>query len=123
MKFLVDNAISHFVAEELTKLGYDAIHVRDIGIQHAKDEVIFNAAFESNRTIITADTDFSFLLSVWKENKPSVITFRKGAESNPYEQVTLLRLNLQNEVLEAINSGSIIIIEPHRIRIRPLPLN
>ena len=123
MKFLVDNAISHFVAEELTKLGFDAIHVRDIGIQHAKDEVIFKAAFESDRTIITADTDFSFLLSVWKENKPSVITFRKGAESHPLEQVSLLKLNLNDDVLEAIESGSIVIIEPHRIRIRALPLN
>ncbi len=123
MKFLVDNAISHYVAEELTKLGHDAIHVRDIGIQHAKDEVIFTAAFESNRTIITADTDFSFLLSVWKEKKPSVITFRKGAESNPFEQVNLLKLNLNKDVLEAIEIGSIIIIEPHRIRIRALPLN
>ena len=123
MKFLVDNAISHFVAEELTKLGFDAIHVRDIGIQHAKDEVIFKAAFESDRTIITADTDFSFLLSVWNKSKPSVITFRKGAESNPSEQMNLLKLNLNKEVLEAIGIGSIIIIEPHRIRIRALPLN
>lgn len=123
MKFLVDNAISHFIAEELTKLGFDAIHVRDIGIQHANDEVIFKAAFESDRTIITADTDFSFLLSVWKENKPSVITFRKGAESNPLEQLNLLKLNLNKEVLEAIKIGSIIIIEPHRIRVRALPLN
>ena len=75
MKFLVDNAISHFVAEELIKLGFDAIHVRDIDIQHVKEEVVFKAAFESQQTIITADTDFSFLLSVWKENKPSFITF------------------------------------------------
>ncbi|MCU0346778.1 MAG: DUF5615 family PIN-like protein [Saprospiraceae bacterium] len=122
MKFLIDNAISHFVAEELTKLGHDAIHVRDIGIQHAKDEVIFNAAFDSNRTIITADTDFSFLLSVWRKNKPSVITFRKGAESNPFEQVALLKLNLSNDVFDAIENESIIIIEPFRMRIRPLPL-
>lgn len=122
MKFLVDNAISHLIADELFKLGFDAIHVRDIGIQHASDEVIFKAALESGRTIITADTDFSFLLSVWKENKPSVITFRKGSESHPLEQVGLLKANLVGEVLTAIENGSIVIIEPHRIRVRAFPL-
>ena len=100
---------------------YDVLHVRDIGLQHADDSIIFQRAYEEERTIISADTDFGLLLSKWDKNKPSVILFRKGTERNPLRQASLLLLNLEGNVLRAISEGSILIFEPDRIRIRTLP--
>jgi predicted nuclease of predicted toxin-antitoxin system len=44
LRFLVDNVLSPVVAEELDKAGHDALHVRDLGMQAAADERIFDLA-------------------------------------------------------------------------------
>jgi predicted nuclease of predicted toxin-antitoxin system len=41
MRFLIDNALSPALAALLQQAGHDAIHVRELGLQQANDEVIF----------------------------------------------------------------------------------
>jgi predicted nuclease of predicted toxin-antitoxin system len=122
MRFLVDNAISPIVAKGLQNVGHDAIHVREYGLQAAEDWVLFERAEKEKRIIISADTDFAFLLASRKTNSPSVILFRKGAERNPLLQIDLLLLNLTDSICIQLEMGCILIIEQERIRIRTLPL-
>ena len=123
MKFLIDNALSPKLADLLKNDGFDVVHVRKIGLQHSSDKEIFDYAADKNRIIISADTDFGLLLSQRNKQKPSVIIFRKGAERDPLQQGKLLKLNLSENVKEALHSGSIVIIEQDKLRIKSLPLH
>ena len=77
MKFLVDNNLSPLLAKGLNTNGHDAIHLRDIGLQAATDEVVLARAAAENRVLVSADTDFGGLLSRSGAVGPSVLLIRR----------------------------------------------
>jgi predicted nuclease of predicted toxin-antitoxin system len=121
VKFLVDNALSPRVSEALSKNDFEAVHVREIGLQHAKDKEIFKYAEENGLVIISADTDFSFILSNRQTDRPSLILFRDKMTKKPTEQIEFL-INHLHELQSELREGSIISIRANRVRVRKLPL-
>ncbi len=121
MKFLIDNALSPAVSEQLNRAGHNAVHVRELGMQAASDDDIFDCAARERRIAVSAETDFGTLLAIRQEASPSVILFRHGSQRRPADQAALLTANLP-QLEQALDDGSIVVIEPGRIRIRALPL-
>lgn len=120
MRFLIDNALSPSMADGLKKAGYDAIHVRDVGMSKAKDIDILNFARKEDRIIVSADTYFGTLLALREFSKPSFILFRRS-DKRPTALLMQLMANL-DQIADALTEGAVIVIEDKRIRIRQLPI-
>lgn len=121
MNYLVDANLSPSIAEQLRADGRDAVHVFDIGLATASDEVIYDHAERNGYTIITADTDFPTLVALRRATSPSVVLLRGVAELAPDYHAALLIANLDT-VEGDLKRGAIVSLSPQHLRIRNLPI-
>lgn len=70
---------------------------------------------------MSADTDFGGLLAERVSQFPSFVLFRGNLSRVPAKQLQVLLANMSS-IESSLNSGAIVVFEPHRIRIRNLPL-
>lgn len=121
MKFLIDNNLSPLLADTLKAAGHDAVHVRDLGMQAAPDEVVLEQARVGEQILISTDTDFGALLSRSKASNPSVILIRRLAGRRAAQQAAIILANL-DQVSEDLAAGAVVVIHEDLLRVRRLPM-
>lgn len=121
MKLLIDNPLSPLVAQALVSAGFDAVHVRDIGLAEATDQAILERAESDGRIIISADTDFGTILALRSSAQPSFVLLRGDIERSPRTQIELLTAHLPL-LAEELETGSVVVITRDRLRVRALPI-
>lgn len=120
MKLLLDQGLPRSSASLLRQLGYDAIHVGEIGFATAEDRDILKRALEEQRIVVTLDADFHALLALSGAVSPSVIRIRiEGLRAN---DVTNLLGQVLEQWGELLASGAVLTIQSDKIRMRRLPL-
>jgi len=117
---LLDQGLPAFAAELLRKLGWDAVHVREIGMRDATDQEILARAVIDRRICVTLDKDFHEALAKSQAVYPSVILLRwqnlRAEGVADAIQVTVTRY------AEELYAGVAITVSERATRIRRLPL-
>jgi predicted nuclease of predicted toxin-antitoxin system len=121
MRFLLDQNLSPRLGALLAQVGHDVIHVRDIDLAQATDEIVIAKAEQEGRVLVSADTDFVMLLARSNRSQPSFMLVRR-AVGRRVEDLAQLILNSLVDVEEDLNNGAIVVLGERTLRIRRLPL-
>lgn len=120
MKFLLDMGLAQSTAQFLRATGYDAVHLRDEGLQRLTDYKIVAKAIAEGRIILTHDLDFGQIVALSGGNVPSVVTFRladmRAANVNRHIVALLARFG------DDLTEGALVSISDRSVRIRKLPI-
>jgi predicted nuclease of predicted toxin-antitoxin system len=104
----------------LRRDGWDAVHVRELGMATAEDHQILERALLERRVCITLDADFHALLCASKTAQPSVIRIRieglRGAE-----MADLIR-NAVDRTVNDLQQGAMVTVTRSSVRIHRIPL-
>jgi predicted nuclease of predicted toxin-antitoxin system len=110
----LDENLGRQIARALSEAGHDVATVAGEGLAGSADQVIFRAAVDEDRTLVTLDLDFSNPLRFPTSGTAGVIVVRA-----PRPLVTLVRESLLNALpqIDALGaSGNLYIVEPGRFR-------
>lgn len=120
MKFLADMGLARSTVAFVRAQSYDAVHLRDKGLQRLSDDEIVKKAVDEGRIILTHDLDFGRIVAVSGDTVPSVITFRlqdmRPTQVNGYLAEVLARFTAELE------AGALVSINEQAIRVRRLPI-
>lgn len=76
MKFLANMGISPVTVDFLRRLGHDAVHLHEEGLDRLPDPDLLEKARREGRVLLTSDLGFGELLAHSQVTLPSVVIFR-----------------------------------------------
>jgi predicted nuclease of predicted toxin-antitoxin system len=115
--FLVDEDLPRSLARALSEAGMGAVHVIDAGFRGKPDSEVLSMAKDAERTLVTADLDFSNLLQFPLGSHSGIVVARFPSEM-PVEPLNEAIVAALDDLEPSDLAGSLVIIEPGRVRIR-----
>jgi predicted nuclease of predicted toxin-antitoxin system len=120
MKLLLDMNLSPRWVAFLAAEGIQAVHWSSVGGHSSFDSEIMSFARNGGYTVLTQDLDFSTILAATGGTKPSVVQIRSDNLSPSAIGANVIEV-LRRFAAE-LEAGALISVEPHRARVRVLPL-
>ena len=120
MKLLVDMNLSPGWCDVLERSGHEAVHWSSIGSHKAPDQDIMAWARSNGTVLFTHDLDFGAILAASNERGPSVLQVR-SQDVTP-ESMSAQVLSALAQFSDSLIRGAIVVVEPHHLRARVLPL-
>ncbi len=117
MHFVADENVPRPVLDRLRMSGYDVMSIQET-VPGISDPEVLKVARSQSRILITADQDFGELTVRHRLGASGIVIIQLGRLSNA------ARADRVAEVIAAhIDrlAGHLMVIEPARVRIRPLP--
>jgi predicted nuclease of predicted toxin-antitoxin system len=110
------------LVQQLLAAGHSAEHVRDVGLGHEDDTVVFAYAQLHGLTIITIDKGLSSLIQ-YPPPHAGIVSVRLPEHLPIAERVRLILAGLHDVAGQGIGTlaNLIVIIMPGRVRVRHLP--
>jgi predicted nuclease of predicted toxin-antitoxin system len=118
-RILLDQGLPPSTVKELGE-GWDAVHVRNVGMRDASDEEILEYGARESRAVITLDRDFPQILALTRAALPSVVLIRQQHLRAP--DVAALLVNVWQLHEPEVDRGCVVRIGAKGSRIRRLPL-
>jgi predicted nuclease of predicted toxin-antitoxin system len=116
-RFLVDEDMPRSTSVVLREAGHEVEDVRDAGLRGCTDEEVIAYARARGAVLITADKGFANILRFPPGTHAGILVLRMPNElSVPELNRRLLQVLMRMEGEDL--RGLLIIVEPHRIRIR-----
>jgi len=115
--FIIDEDLPRSMTNALNEKGFKAYDVRDIGLRGTGDKEIFAEACRRKAILITSDIGFASLVYLSSMNHYGLILLRLPNDysiTNTNSLVLKIVTSLDNDEI----SGNIVVITPHRVRIR-----
>ena len=119
-RVLLDQGLGRDTATALRRLGWDVIHVGEVGLATAEDRDIIQFAHRENRVCVTRDADFHAILALSGANGPSVVRIRM--EDVSAEEMVRILLTVWAKYEARLEEGAVVTVKENKMRLRPLPI-
>ncbi len=120
MRVLLDMGLPRRSVGDLAALGFDAVHIGELGRARETDEGILALAAAEDRVVVTHDADFARLLALSRAKRPSVIHLRIPRLSR--ELVSRVLSALFKATGADLAAGAMVSVSETATRLRRLPL-